>query len=65
MSFWVYIVLVILALLFISGESSSPLGSEGRASGCVPGGCFVRLAIMLLVLMFLVFVIQFLKSMSS
>ena len=65
MSFWVYLIIIVLVLLFLNGESSSsPLGDDEGTRGCLPGGCFVRLGLLFIVLFMIVMIIQFLKSMG-
>ena len=63
-SFWVYLVLVVLLLMFLHGESSAgPLGSDGM-DGCVPGGCFTRLGLLLVALIILIMIIQYINSLG-
>ena len=63
-SFWVYLVLVVLLLMFLHGESSAgPLGSDST-DGCVPGGCFTRLALLLAVLIIIIMIIQYIHSLG-
>ena len=65
MSFWVYLIIIVLVLLFLNGESSSgPLGDDEGTRGCLPGGCFMRLGVMFFVLFLLILIIQFLNTMK-
>ncbi|MBO4487414.1 MAG: hypothetical protein J5729_03535 [Bacteroidaceae bacterium] len=45
----------------LSSSASGPLGDDG-GSGCVPGGCFIRMAIFLLALSVGFIILRLLQS---